>query len=269
MIAFILPLKPKLQSNNWQKDCVLLEATIRSLLNQEEGSYKIFVVFSDDPQINISSDRLSFIQFPFPFMNTSEINEAKNILPYFGNDTVMLERRWDKSRKIFYGCKMAKEAGCTYLMSVDADDLVSNKLTKYIEQRLKEKELPGFYIDKGFLYNYGNKRMIRIEKDMQNFNGSTHIIKSDFVLIPDFENGKWMDYNLFTSHGWIRQRLKDTHGIELEAIPFPAIIYVAHGGNISNVSRLNFMEKLKHFIKLILRSRKVDETIKKEFSISI
>ena len=115
----------------------------------------------------------------------------------------MLERRWDKSKKIFYGCKIAKEEGCTYLMSVDADDLVSNRLVSYIDDRIKENDVPGFYIKKGFLLHTGEKRMIKISEGMQNFNGSTHILKTDYVEIPDFNTGEWMDYNLFTSHGWI------------------------------------------------------------------
>lgn len=265
MIGFILPLRPKSQSKDWKKDCALLEATISSLLKQTSENYKIFVVFSDDPKINISSSRLFLIQFPFSFLKTAEIKEAADMLPDFGNDSVMLERRWDKSRKIFYGCKKAKEDGCNYLMSVDADDLVSKELANYIDRRVKEKEVHGFYVDKGYLYSFGSKRMIYINKGFQNFNGSTHIINADLVPIPDFENGTWMDYNLFTSHGWIRQRLKDSHGIELEAIPFPAIIYVAHGGNISNVGQLYIKDKTKQFIKKIIRGKAVDGYVKEEF----
>jgi hypothetical protein len=267
MIGFILPLRPKSQSTNWQKDCALLEATIKSLLNQSSGNYKVYIVFSDDPKLNITSCRLSLVYFPFPFLTLTEIRNSASLLDGFGNDPVMLERRWDKSRKIFYGCKKAKEDGCSYLMSVDADDLVSDKLINYVEQRVNEKELPGFYINNGYLYKLGSKRMIRIFKGFQNFNGSTHIIKSEFVTIPDFQNGTWMDYNLFTSHGWIRQRLKDTHGIELEAIPFPAIIYVVHGGNISKLSQLNIKDKLKQIIKKMLRGKMIDAKIREEFAL--
>jgi hypothetical protein len=267
MIGFIIPLRPKSQSKNWGLDCKLLEATIRSLLNQSSENYKIYVVFSDDPKIDISSSRLFFVQFPFSFLAFAGIRESASLLDDFGNDPVMLERRWDKSRKIFYGCKKAKEDGSSYVMSVDADDLVSKQLVHYIEEGVKEKELPGFYIDKGYLYKFGSKRMICVYKDFQNFNGSTHIIKSEFVTIPDFESGTWMDYNLFTSHGWIRKRLKDAHGIELEAIPFPAIIYVAHGGNISNLSQLNIKDKMKQFIKKMVRGKMIDARVREEFSI--
>ena len=267
-LGFIIPLKPKSQSKDWAKVCALLKATITSLLNQTSTNFKIYVVFTDDPKIEITSERLIFIHFPFPFATTSEILESETILYRFGNDPIILERRWDKSKKIFYGCKKAKEDGCKYLMCVDSDDLVSNKIVAHIEKKLEENATPGFYIEKGYLYRSGKKRMIYISRDFQNFNGSTHIIREDFITIPDFEKGVWMDYNLFTSHGWIRYRLNETYGIELDPIAFPAVIYVAHGGNISNVCNLTMKEKMKNFVKLILRGQWIDTNIKKEFSIA-
>lgn len=267
-LGFIIPLKPKSQSNDWDNTCVLLKATITSLLNQTSANFNIYVIFTDDPKIEITSERLTFIHFPFPFVTTPEILKSDNILDLFRNDSVNLERSWDKSKKIFYGCKMAKDDCCEYLMSVDSDDLVSNKLVAYIETEIQKKDTMGFYIEKGYLYRSGNKKMIYVKKDFQNFNGSTHIIKSVFINIPDFEKGVWMDYNLFTSHGWTRHRLKETHGKELKAISFPAVIYVAHGGNISNVSRLTKKEKMKNFIKHIIKGQRIDRNIKEEFSIT-
>ena len=68
MLGFVLPFKPKSQSKNWQKDCALLENTLRSILNQQSENYKIYVVFSDDPQLPITSEKVTFIKFPFPFL---------------------------------------------------------------------------------------------------------------------------------------------------------------------------------------------------------
>lgn len=267
MLAFILPLKPKSQSKNWEKDCALLKSTVNSLLNQQSANYQIYIVYTNNPELDIDSEKIHLIEFPFPFTSFSDIPEFDKIINHFNNDTLMLERRWDKSRKIFYGCKAAKEAGCKYLMSVDADDLISHKLVGYIDNITQVRDISGFYIDKGFLYNIGKKRMIKINSGMQNFNGSTHIIKSEFINIPDFERGKWIDYNLFTSHGWIVHRLREELGIILEAIPFPAVIYVAHNSNISKVNQLNFKDKLKRLVKNILYSEKINEDLRNEFSI--
>lgn len=267
MIGFVLPFKPLLQSKNWEKDCALLEATIGSLLSQKSGGYKIYVVYSNKPDININSEKVKLIAFPYPFMPADKIPEAKEMLHHFSHDSLMLERRWDKSRKIMYGCVEAIKDGCDYLMSVDADDLISDQLVKYISERVQETKLPGFYINRGYLYNYGGSRMISINKDMQNFNGSTHILHASLIRQPDFDNGKWMDFNLFTSHGWILYRLKEEAGVELEPIPFPAVVYVAHGGNISNVSSQKGFARLKHFVKIILRGQYLTDKIRKEFNL--
>jgi len=267
MIGFVLPFKPRSQSKNWEKDCALLEATIGSLLRQQSGDYKIYVVYSDKPGININSDKVMLLAFPYPFVTSDKITSAKEILHHFKHDNIMLERRWDKSRKIMYGCVEAIKDGCDYLMSVDADDLISDQLVKYITERTKEIKLPGFYINKGYLYNYGSSRMISINEGMQNFNGSTHILHASLIKETDFENGQWIDFNLFTSHGWILYRLKEELGIELEPVPFPAVIYVAHGGNISDVSSQKGLKKLKHWAKIILRGKRINNIIKKEFNL--
>lgn len=265
MLAFVLPFKPKSQSRNWQKDCALLEATISSLLNQESEDYKIYVVYSDNPNLQLLSDKISLIHFDHAFVEFENTPDADNSLS--NRDKLIVARRWDKCRKIFYGCKKAKEDGCLYIMSVDSDDLISNKLVSYIDEKTREKDIPGFYITKGYLYRPSSKRIIRVEKNMQSFNGSTHILRSDLIKIPDFENGGWLDFNLFTSHGWIVDRMKLEHKVDLEPIVFPAVIYVAHGGNISNVNPVNIFPLIKYFTKLIIRGRWVTNDLKKEFSI--
>lgn len=267
MIAFILPLKPKAQSKNWEKDCSLLQRTIGSLLNQRNSNYQIFVVYTDEPLIKNTDSKITWVKFPYPFVAFDNIPDASEILPHFSYDKLMLERRWDKSRKIFYGCKQAKEKGCTYFMSVDADDLISNRLVEYVEERLSRDDCPGFYINRGYLLQYGSNRMIRMDDGMQNFNGSTHLLRGDLVPIPDFEKGKWLDYNLFTSHGWVLHRLKESRNVHLEAIPFPAVIYVAHGGNISKVSSRSFVNRIKRWVKLIVRGQQLNKCIRKEFAV--
>lgn len=184
------------------------------------------------------------------------------------NDKIIVARRWDKSKKIFLGCKKAKEDGCHFIMSVDADDLISNKLVGYIAQREEQEKISGFYINKGYLYRPSSKRMIRVNKNMQAFNGSTHILHIDLIKIPNFDNLLYTDINLFTSHGWVVARMKMEYDVELEPIPFPAVVYVAHGGNISNVSNLNMIGKLKNIVKLIVRGKWVTKVIKKEFCIN-
>ena len=45
------------------------------------------------------------------------------------------ERMIDKGRKITLGCQVAKELGCKYLMAVDSDDLISNQIAKFVNEK--------------------------------------------------------------------------------------------------------------------------------------
>lgn len=269
MLGFILPLKPKSQSKNWKKDCALLDATIRSLLNQQSPEYKIYVIFSDDPGLNFFSDKVVFVKFPFPFCPFAQIPGAVSILKHFSNDKIILERRWDKSKKMFYGCKVAKEQGCTYVMNVDGDDLLSNRIAGFVEENAQEGDFAGFYIDKGYLLLSGHKRLLRIKRDMQNLNGSTHIISTSLIKIPDFSSCTWMDINLFTSHGWIIYRINEEHNVKLKKIPFPAVIYVLHENNISDINNQSIKSKLKRLVKSLISGKTPDVLISEEFSIPL
>ncbi len=265
MIGFVVPFRPKSESKDWQNDCLLLQHTVDSLLNQLDDAFEIFVVYTDEPSIKISDKKVHLVHFPFPFTGIDKIEGHEKILHQFNNNTKMFERRWDKGRKICYGSMIAKKNGHKYIMSVDADDLVSNKLVQHLRERTAGKDVPGFYIEKGYLYSSGASAMIKVPEKMHLFNGSTHILREEFVPIPDFSSNDWHDYSLFTSHGWIRNRLKDKYGIIIEPISFPAIIYIAHSGNISKVNQLGFKDRLKRFVKLIVRRQPITSKIRAEF----
>lgn len=268
MIAFIVPFRPKSESKNWGNDCALLQQTVRSLLNQAGDNFKVFVVYTDKPELQ-SDDRVEPVHFPYDFAGIESVPGHEKIMHQFNNDKKMFERRWDKGRKITYGSMIAKQKGFRYIMSVDADDLVSGKLATYITKRITESDVHGFYIDKGYLYRNGDSAMILVPEKMHLFNGSTHIIREDFVAIPDFETGSWTDFSLFTSHGWIKNRLKEKYGCILEPINFPAVIYIAHSGNISKVNQLNFKDKVKRFIKMLIRRKSITREVREEFCLSV
>ena len=109
MLAFIIPLKPKSQSKNWENDCLLLQQTIASISNQECKKFKIYLVFSDKPEIVLDAFDIEYISFPYSFPSLSDIPNATSIMPHFNNDSVMLLRRWIKAGKFFMDAKKQKK----------------------------------------------------------------------------------------------------------------------------------------------------------------
>jgi cellulose synthase/poly-beta-1,6-N-acetylglucosamine synthase-like glycosyltransferase len=132
MIKFgiVIPLRPKSESTDWSQDCKILKNTIQSLLQQSYSNIIIYVVYSDIPIDNIENNKVKFIQSPWPFQNFSQMPFAEKWITEFGSEK-MIERRWDKGRKISYGCMLAKNDYVDYIMAFDSDDILSKYFLKH------------------------------------------------------------------------------------------------------------------------------------------
>jgi hypothetical protein len=263
MIGFVLPFKPRKESSNWSNDNRLLQNTVNSLLQQKSSGFMVYVVYSDEPENKILHENVRYFSFPFRFLEYDEI-DVGNPEFFVPNQQRMVERRFDKGRKIIFGCQKAKEDGCSYLMSVDADDLISNKLVEYIDNNSQQDTVAGWYIPKGYVLNSINEKLYRQHK-MHLFNGSTHILRADLVPIPDFDSLDWQKYNWFVSHGWTKIRLKEQLGVELLPIPFYGVIYVVHHSNISPIFSIIKAQSFRNFIKKFIYRLPFRSSIKDTF----
>jgi hypothetical protein len=103
---------------------------------------------------------------------------------------------------------------------------------------------------------------------MNLINGSTHIIHVN--LLPDklIDNINPSLMCFFSSHGYLTTRLKHLNNIDLDPIPFYAIIYFIHGKNWLAHDNLVVNKQIRIFLKKILRGKFLTSSIKKEFGIS-
>ncbi|WP_106219056.1 hypothetical protein [Pontibacter ummariensis] len=259
-------MRSKESSKNWELEEQLLERTIKSLLNQENQTFKIILVYADKPNLSISSDKLLMFEFPYPFLEYKDINYD---LPV---SKEKLDIKWvvgemDKGRKIMYGCKEAKKLGCNYIMQVDSDDLVHRNLSSFVDSNGNANK-PGWFIDKGYIYIEGKNYLIKQASKMNLINGSTHIIRDRLIIIPDFLSTKASDFFLFCNHGYLRNKIFHDNNEELEPLPFYGNIYIASGNNQSNIYELSQANNLKNFFKLILRSKIITKSLKKTFGLN-
>ena len=264
--AVIIPFRSKNESINWTNECFLLKQTILSVLQQQYQNFRIFVVYTDKPDDLVLDQKLNYVHFYHGFQSYDEIVNSGELLDYFKSKRLVV-RRWDKARKIMYGIQLAKEIGCEYSMNLDADDRISFKLLKYMADESLQKKCNGWYIDKGYIYKSLHKYLIHVPSKMYYLNGSCHVIHNKFIDIPDFNSSNWQDYNLFVDHGWIRNRLKNVFNIELNIIPFPAVVYFVHESNISNISSIEYGNSLKNIFKRILRFNRLTYSLRSEFLI--
>jgi hypothetical protein len=129
---------------------------------------------------------------------------------------------------------------------------------------VKNEKIAGWYINKGYFYKLNSNYLIKIPKSMNSVNGSTHVVRADLVKIPDFASKNWIDFNFFTSHGWLRNRIISEYSETLHPVDYPSLIYVVHESNISKVKR-EFKINLKSILKKLIRGKKITDEILKEF----
>lgn len=264
--AIIIPFRPKTESVNWENESALLQKTIRSVLRQTYKEVEVFVIYNEEPVNQLVDDRVQYIQFPYGHQSYDEMVNREDLLTKFKSEK-MVVRRWDKARKLSYGSKLAKEQGYHYIMALDADDLLSKHFFASLVAESNNGQCPGWYMHKGFIYKPGTGYLLLVPKLMRFLNGSTHVLRSDLVSIPDFNSTNWLDYSLFTDHGWVKDRLKKYLNVDLLPIRQPMLVYVVHGSNISKVHAKEYGLSIKNIIKRILRGRLLTRKRKEEFNI--
>ena len=264
-IGFVIPLKSKSVSKNWELEVALLNRTLQSVCNQTNQQFKVYVIYNQKPEIAFKHQNINYVEFPYKYVTIDEISDydtfgKKYYHPAFAVGIM------DKIRKVAYGCEKAKIDNCKYLMVVDSDDLISSNLVSFINNNVS-KNPPGWFIDKGYIYKEGSSIMVRQSKNMQLLNGSTHIVRSDFFVVPNFNNLAMWPYSFFEAHGYIVTRIKDNFKENLQPLPFYGVVYVVHKNNWSRIGSLAKIDNLKKIVKQIFYFQWLTQSLKKEFGI--
>jgi hypothetical protein len=264
MLGFVVPVKPKEFSNDWNSDTKLLERTIRSICGQTDTNFKLIVVYNEKPEIEYINENVHYIKYPFNPVSLKEILDFDSFVKQYYTE-VYAERMMDKGKKIHYGCKIAFEFGCNYVMAIDSDDLISNKIAAFVNQNSNINKA-GWRIKKGFIYE--EKSLILVKKmDIQNINGGTHIIRKDLIGVPDFSVNIFWNFSLFEAHGYTYDRLKGFHNETLEDYPDFGLIYIVHKNNYSNIFNVTKNLTFKNIIKKIIRGTFLTKKIRAEYNL--
>jgi hypothetical protein len=264
--AVIIPFRPRAESVDWARESSLLKNTITSVLRQTYANLKVFVLYTDEPIDSIEHEQISYVQLPYAHQPYDDIPIKEELRAKFKSEK-MVVRRWDKARKLTYGSKLAKEEGFHYIMALDADDLLSKYFFSKLAAEADNGKSPGWYMHKGYIYKPGTSYLMLVPTFMRFLNGSTHVLRADIITTPDFNSVNWLDYSLFTDHGWIKDRLKKYLNIDLLPITEPMLVYVVHGSNISKVHAKEYSLSVKNIVKRILRGRLLTSKRREEFNI--
>ena len=110
MLGFVVPVKPKAVSKDWEYEMKLLERTARSICGQNCDQFKLVIVYNDMPEIKFQHKNIIYLYYPYPPVAVNEIEDYESyVIKYYNR--IYAERMMDKGKKIHYGCKRAIEAG--------------------------------------------------------------------------------------------------------------------------------------------------------------
>jgi len=246
-----MALKSKTVSNNWELVSKLFEASLHSAYQQINSDIKIIVVCHETPHLeNFYDDRVEIINVDFPPPN--ELNTKLTMK--------------DKWNKLAVGLVRAGELNPDFMMLMDADDLVSRRLSQFAQSNPNSN---GWILNKGYKYRYGS-RWIYVD-DRYNC-GTNAIVNAKLIEFPKNttpeEIGKCVI--LTTGHLGIEKTLTDL-GTPLTPLPFPgAVQIVGHGDNDSDLWRnQKGRPTLRQFLGKLRRTRWLTPRLRREFGIPI
>jgi hypothetical protein len=211
MLDFIIPLKSRAVSKDWETVERLCERSVRSVLGQTSDEFRLILVCTDRPDIDLTHPSITVVQNDFP-------------IP----DSRPESRMHDKGLKVRRGLVEAGNlGGGAHVMIVDADDCIHRQLAEWVE---KHDICQSWVIDQGYWYEEGS-RTIRLIKDFDQICGTSFVARlesDDFPADMEAPRGTYFDY-LIDGHVKATDYLRK-HGRPVASLPFPGSIYVKETG---------------------------------------
>lgn len=248
MLGFAISLRSKRTTTDWDRAVLLLSRTLDSVLNQTSRDVRAVVGCHEYPDaLSIADDRISFEQVDYP-------------PPIYKDEWVV-----DKQRKREIATLSAYRMGCTYVMPLDADDLVSNRLAEFV---LGQGAEFGYIVEKGYEYSF-ERDCFSYAPRLSRVCGSCGVFRwqeGDLPKTP-WEPGDFAyREQVNTPHpGWKRRNQEVNR--PLVPIPFPAVTYVVETGQ--NISVLKgAVGPRRKLVRRFMPTVRNDAALRKEFGLA-
>ena len=226
-ITFIIPVRHQENAADWSKLKSNLSCTLASISAQTSSDWKAVVVANrgaDLPPLPAQVD-VAWVDFP-----PNALHEQGSA----DRETFYDAVRRDKGRRVLAGMLHAGEM--KYVMVVDDDDFVSNKLVAHAAQH---PDLTGWYIDVGYLWGDGDPG-VYLYTGFSKLCGTSHIVNAALYQLPASLETADETYikKMLGSHTYIHEHLLAAR-TPLIALPFPGAIYrVGYTGAHSKSARV-------------------------------
>ena len=218
-MLFVIPLRNPSTADNWKRCVELCRRSVESAAGQR----------------NVPADKVQVIlvckSYPHSISHPENVTVLRHDFPDPGSRRGM---RKDKYRKIKMGLVHACQYTPTYVMKMDADDLVSARIAEYV---LSDDNEHGYYVEKGYVWKRGSFFLKR-KGDFHRGCGTSNVLYAEKESLPQsMEDTK--DYDLISLGHNIAVDTFAERKSPLSPLPFRGAVKVMHGQNISSTHPLD------------------------------
>ncbi len=216
MLTFIISMRARALSRDWDHHCRLLQRTLDSILAQTNPEFNAVVVCHDIPDIPQAKNavvHMVTVDYPPPQRNNDDMCR-------------------DKVLKISRGVEWAIARASDYVMFVDADDLVSRRLSEFVAAH---PESNGWYFHTGYSHRYG-ERWVRKHMPHHLICGTGVIVRTNLLRFANSDFCRGENANTLAAAGMENYLgLLAAQGAPIQPLPFPGAVYVLHADSTSEV----------------------------------
>ena len=233
-LTFVIPVRHQDNAQDWPKLKRNLAATLQSISQQTSKDWTAIVVANRGADLPAMPSQAEVVWVDFMPNALHEQGDADK-------ETFYEAIRIDKGRRVLSG--MLHAGPMKYVMVVDDDDFVSNKL---VSHAVANPDVHGWYIHDGFLWGDGDPAIFQYS-GFSKLCGTSHIIQASLYGLPASIGDTNDAYikKMLGSHTHIAQHLLAT-GTPLAPLPFPGAVYrVGHAGAHSKSSGV-YAEYFRH-----------------------
>ena len=249
MLTALIPFIAEGVANDWPKAVACLERTLGSVLANPEKDLRVIVVCQDRPPLKLKDERYVFLQTQHPKPGKSDV-PAKHA---------------DKGAKVVEAFAAARDFSSDYVMIVDADDLISNKLVSYVCQR---PEYDAFCMKRGYEWRVGSPYFI-VRKSFNQVCGSAFVWRYNEKVFPGYIGRSKTKLIAELGHNLVEAAM-DAEGLRVDKIHEPKAVYVTGHENhmYGDYHNLTLKRRLKEWVRSAWRSRPLTPELKAEFGLA-
>jgi len=166
----------------------------------------------------------------------------------------------DKKNKKVAMCVRIREQGGGFVMPVDADDLISNRIAGLVNSG---KSKFGYVVNTGYEYDEKAKR-IKVSPRFYNVCGTSAVMKCDVDELPSNVSDSEEPYPILTGHT-LWEKIFDDKGTPLLPFPFMPVIYKCNTGENDSIHRNNIGLK-RRVLRWLSKDFQVNEKLREEFN---